>query len=489
MPKISQCCFFLLALFLPVQTIFASFITVKLSLPIWLNLWKEALIVVICIQLGIQILRYFQNQKKLEKSNSIPKLEQLKVLAPLILIVFCTLVVTFNSIIFGEFHSYIYIIGFRFELFWLWFFAIITTWLNTKKNRYDLESFNYFRNNLVKFVFAGFSLVVVFVSAQLLLGQQTVNSFIGFGSESQVEYLVSAPTCHVIDFGQNSCRLAGTFSTPNHMASYLLLILPLFTINLTKKNRSKVAYGLLSLLITCLIFLTAARFAVLGLGVWLLLTITYFLPRRFLRKLLFSSIITIPLVITLFPIYVGFQTKSPIFEIPGQFIPESIAKPSSTVEHYRQTMASLSILTESPTIALTGLGLGNSGPAAKSIYQDLFTDNLLYKKFNYVSYDWYILHYRITIPENWYIQLILNGGIFYALAYIALLTYPVQKLFKGFYTKQVLTFRELQFSLGFLAILIGNLFLHLWENQTVSMYWSILWIAMQDYSVATESQN
>lgn len=49
-------------------------------------------------------------------------------------------------------------------------------------------------------------------------------TLLGYGGNIE-----NAPqVCHVIDFGKTDCRFSGGFSTPNHMAAYLLLILPVF---------------------------------------------------------------------------------------------------------------------------------------------------------------------------------------------------------------------------------------------------------------------
>jgi hypothetical protein len=481
MPKISQYCLFILTLFLPIQTVFATFSTLRLGLPLWVNFWKEALICVICVQLGWQIILHLRNKAKNQAKYWIAGFvdkNTLLELLPLVFIVLATLLVTLNSLIFGEFHSYIFLIGFRFELFWLWFFAILSTWLNIQPASENLQTLH---KSLLKSVFLGFSLVLLFIAAQLAFGSQYINNLVGFGSSKNVEYIVSAPSCHVIDFGSDTCRLAGTFSTPNHLAGYLLLILPIFTIGFSKhfrqKSYLKYLYAIGSFLILWLLVQTAARYALLALGIWFLASIIYFLPQNIYKKLFFSVTLLLPLFVALFPIYVGLVTKSPSFEIKNQFLPASIIKPSSTVEHYRNTMASISIFQESPQTLFTGLGLGNSGPAAKSEYQDLYTDNLLFKKYNYISYSWYILPHRITIPESWYIQLLLNGGLVYAIIYILLLLYPAVSLLKHLFSKsKKLSFWQLQFAMGFAAILIGNLFLHLWENQTITIYWSIIWL-------------
>jgi hypothetical protein len=490
MPKLSKYCFYLLALFLPIQTIFAQFFTVKLAFPTWLNFWKEILVAVIIFQFLFEIQKYFRKSTESWRSKLLAAL-------PILILGLATIIVTLNSIIFGEFHSSIFSIGFRFELFWLWFFAVSATWLNFAQPQ-KTQDFKDFCYDLQKFILAGLSVVFLVILLEFSLGQAQVLQYLGFGQTSDSEFVISAPTCHVVDYGSDACRLSGTFSTPNHLAGYLLLILPILLICLVstfhKSKKSithpKVLFFLVySLLAVTFISLTSARYAILALTIWVAANIINFWKlHTYLKKILLGLLFLLPLAVTLFPIYVGFTTRNPNFEIDIKYLPVFITKESSTVEHYRNTMASLSIFQESPQKLLTGLGLGNSGPAAKTEYQDIVNQNLLYKQYNYLTYRWYILPDRITIPENWYIQILLNGGLLYTILYLMVVFYPLKNILSKVLTKRhrKISFNELQIALGFFAVLSGNLFLHLWENQTISLYWTILWV--WSYSLRIEAE-
>ena len=148
-------------------------------------------------------------------------------------------------------------------------------------------------------------------------------------------------------------------------------------------------------------------------------------------------------------------------------VPPFLAKPSSSMEHYRLTQVNLDILKSQPDILLKGLGQASSGPAAK--YSNDSKPKLV-QDFGRLSYKWFIVEDRIVIPENWYIQLILNGGLFYAVIYLIIVLIPLKDLLQSIKDKR----SQIIFYTGFLGIILGNMFLHLWENQTIVVYWSIL---------------
>ena len=327
--------------------------------------------------------------------------------------------------------------------------------------------------------------MVIFFSILTMIFGSTFLSNFGFGVTNG-DNLTTAPLCHQIDFGIDECRLAGTFSTPNHFAGYLILILPILltgihkSVNESKLNLNFYIYTILSILNLVFIYLSVARYAYLAVFTITIVSTIYILDLKTkykynsIAKIVSLFILSIPFLISFIPIMYGIYTRNP--NLPNlDSLPTEISKPSSSTEHYRNTMASVDILRENNSILLFGTGLGNSGPAAKSEYQNLIEENYLIKNYRRITYDWYIIPYRISIPENWYIQLILNGGIVYSILYIAILFVTLKPLYKYFQSKRI-DFYDLQISLTFFGIIIGNLYLHIWENQTIAIYWSIIWI-------------
>lgn len=470
MQKFIKLSLYTLALFLPIQTFSVYFID-ELGFSIRLSLWKEVVVFCVILAAGFEIVKILFRSTQSSKTKLLQSL-------PLILVFLSSFVITINSVFFGEFHLNVFALGFRFELYWLWFFAVLATLINLNKGFFD-------QINLKKYILLGF-VPVIFLSLTILaLGQNQTFNLLGLQTGSNNSLVSKNPDCHKVDFEVDECRLSGSFSNPNHFAGYLLLILPIIIISLRKKtvialvsrklSPTLAIYALALGLNLIFLYQTKARYALLGLFVWLILEFILMLKTRFLQKLIVVTALIIPIFVFLIPVTIGAASQSPNFSLPS-FLPTSITKPSSTVEHYRNTAANIEIFTNSPARFFTGFGLGNSGPAAKMEYQNLEKENLLFKLNSGLSFKWYILPHRITIPENWFIQILLNGGLFYFIFYIALLFYPIKSILKFLINGEKPDFRELQVNAAFLAILIGNLFLHLFENQTISLYWTLLWV-------------
>lgn len=492
MPRFSFVSLCLLAILLPVQTILVQLFINVLNLPIVYAFWKEILVVGILFDLSWHMLRII-------RSKQLGQHELIKASLPFWLVLAATAFIAFTSLGQPLFSSNVYVTGFRFELWWVWFFAITATWLQIKKHL-GFENTQVFMKYFTRSLMLGFVIVALLTTLTLVFGQSRVLEAFGFGT-STTQYVVAAPLCHVIDYGSNDCRLSGTFSTPNHFAGYLLLIIPVLVsvfliaynkLRLDLKNNrltpdsmwkykefwKPVFYGLASILAVVFLFLTYSRFALLGVFTWLIIPVVlaykYKLISLNILKLFSGLVLAIPLLVAI--IGINLPPDSVV-----QYLPKALAKPSSTIEHYRHSMASIEVLRNNPEILKYGLGLGNSGPAAKPEYQNLPIENALYINFNRVTYNWYIIPERITIPENWYLQLVLNGGLIYALLYITLLGITIANL-AGIFTLNTKDGISPRFifsvwvSLAFLGIIMGNTFLHLWENQTISLYWTLLYV-------------
>lgn len=515
MTKLTRYCFYVLAVFLPVQTLIAQFMANKLGISEYFNFWKEILVVVISISLFyegarkiFEILRKNIDQSNLDSQEikavsaevlkggrNLKIIEILKITLPLLLVIALTVIILFNSFILSQTKIYVFVLGFRFELFWLWFFAIVASFLNLKNSEPGLlelsqkntevkiskHNFEKFKQGLLNSVLVGFILVSIISIASLGLGQVRVLEFFGFGVETKENSLIStAPSCHVIDFGQNDCRLSGTFSTPNHFAGYLLLILPVLIAGFLqarklRKQKENLFYLVLMIFNLSFIILSFARFALLGLIVFLSIGVIFHLHKKYLKQALSKVLVVVSFLV---PIFIGLVAINLDPEISSKYLPAAIAKPSSTIEHYRRSTASLEILKTDPARLITGFGLASSGPAAKPNYVDVY-QNPIFKNYQPIAYQKGLVGEDLLIPENWYLQLVLNGGLVYACLYIWLVFYTLKDLktsligkFKGDIASQI----SLYYIIGFFGIIVGNLFLHLWENQTIALYWTIVWV-------------
>jgi hypothetical protein len=463
----------ILAILSPIQVSLVIFLNQKLGFPASLSLWKECLILILIISMCYQLIA----------KNTFSYLKKPEILF-LLAFVILNILTLLSSFVWNKVELKQFLIGYRFEVFWLWLMIIGHFWVKYIPDRIQLQ--NLF-GKITSGIMFGLGACLILSTAALvfgsdylqLIGYQKITTNVSTDS-------VSAPICHVIDFGINQCRLASPFASPNHLSSYLLLILSFLIFNLSQtwqnrgnwlqqimlnsqNPRTRSYLGLSCIVIFC-ILQTYSRFALLGLililggfGIWQLRK-----KLIWLDKIYTQFTIGFILLISCFAILV--TTFDP--SISSRILPPFLSKPSSSIEHYRLTQVNLDILKQKPSILLQGLGQASSGPAA-----NYTPDPELVKDFGQLTYKWFIPENRIVVPENWYLQLVLNGGLIYTLLYLLIVSLPIWNLYSSIHNKS----NYLILALGFMSIILGNFFLHLWENQTVVIYWSILhiWLITQ----------
>ncbi|MBC7471846.1 MAG: hypothetical protein H7196_01070 [candidate division SR1 bacterium] len=449
-----------LVFFLPIQSLLGVFAVNRLGLPVNILLWKEMIEIII---MGILL---FDIAKRLRLASF---KELISSTWLFLLTIFITFIIITTSLKKIPFSNIFY--GFRFELFWVFFLSIFYSWFKLA----DLETLEYVKQKVVRWIYLGFLPVLLVSYLTIILGQEKVLGFFGFGI-SNSKFLADIPISHVVDGGgwNNFLRLSGTFTTPNHFAGYLLLILVFFLYHtfIERSNIKKLTFGFSTFSIVLFIFLSFARFAWLAIVGWVIILSAYYLVKnKRLQKLCFITGLLLPL-------FIGIVAINLPEEFLQKSIPSFIAKPSSTAFHARRTFATLEVLSTQPNKLLTGYGLGASGPAAKDQYT-LITQNPLYKNNIDTALKYYLKPEEIVIPENWFIQLVLNGGLIYAFLYSIIVLLPLYKLLKNLFDNRVnINAFEVYILLGMFSILIGNLFLHLWENQTIVIYYSLLILFM-----------
>jgi hypothetical protein len=495
-----------LAAVLPIQNTLIVFAVNVFNLPSWLALWKELLVVILLMLMLKQMFQIGFFSLKYVWFLSVFGILNLSVLT--------------SSFVLNKVPINQFILGYRFESFWLWLWVIGFVWVTNL----GLNTLGYFQRQLTKGIFLGFALCVILTLGQLTVGKEFVH-FLGYTNSNENILLnkINSPDCHTIDFGVDNCRLSAPFSSPNHLAGYLIFILAFCLYNGVKRGeldsikKNVDAFKLtsfsfinlihniisattnyifvpLSIILSILIFLTYSRFALIVMALYWLFVIIYLLQSKF-SKIIVS-------IILLFTFSFSLLVTSFDPSWASKILPTFIAKPSSSLEHYRLTGVSLDILKAEPKILLTGLGQGASGSSTTYFQPD---QNVIYNRFKDISYKWFIKPERITVPENWYLQLILNGGLVYTLLYIFILIYPLIKIIKN--SKVVVSnsplegwhsqtdgvdesdatstknshlksefYQNLFVLLSFFGIILGNIFLHLWENQTIAIYWSLIYL-------------
>ncbi len=424
-----------LLVLIPIQNILAQFSVNIINLPEVVVLWKELLVFVLLLCLEFRIWIVLRKDSDSLKGFLITQWPQLLGLSVAGFGVFQSLgMVPLTAIAYG----------FRFELWFLLIASVVVSWLKVEKKSVCEETLCVIN----KWVPYGLLLVVVVSLGTLVFGNQILY-FLGFGVDNSV--LQTSPIINVIDGGgwNNFPRLSGGFSSPNHFAGYLLLVLPVVLNLKVCKQFPAWLKMLFTLFIFVAIGLSYARFAwlaVLFYGIaWLV--------KRFEARRLWTLLAPIPFAIMLFAVLTPNLSDL-------EFLPTAIRKPSSSTLHYRHTSASLEVIKRSPKLFVQGFGLGSSGPASRYF---AYEDNPLFVENVDLSYKWTLMEPDITIPESWYLQVLLNGGLIYLAGYMIVLMYPVWKLRRQPYVLA-----------GLLSIIIGNLALHIWENQTVAIFWVVL---------------
>jgi O-Antigen ligase len=472
---------FLLAAVMPIQNVLVVFSVNVLGLPNWIALWKEVLVIILLMALSYDLL----------KNNNFIKIKHLWFLAIFDVL---NVLVLVSSFVFNKVSLSQFVLGYRFELFWLWLWVIGFVWVNNL----DLKPLRNVKQSLLNGIFLGFGFCIIFTLGQLTIGQSFVK-FLGY-TDSNTELVagkINSPICHSIDYGVDTCRLAAPFSSPNHLAGYLLLLLAFCLYNAVKVNEfenlkkvfaelkknnfgfaqvihSVITLGTqfyflpLSVLISALLFLTYSRYSLIVLVLFWLFAFICLLQSK--AKVVSSKFKILTTIIIFFTFSFSLLVTSFDPTWASRILPTFLAKPSSSMEHYRLTAVSLDILKSDPRILLTGLGQGASGSSTKYFRAD---QNVIFNKYADLSYNWFIKPERISVPENWYLQLVLNGGLLYLLVYLFILLFPLWIFFKGNSSSY---FQNLFIFLAFFGFIIGNIFLHLWENQTIAIYWTLIYL-------------
>lgn len=250
--------------------------------------------------------------------------------------------------------------------------------------------------------------------------------------------------------GSTLRRLQGPMSGPNQFGIWLAAILP-FVLSLRPRLRRWIAPLLLLAIV-----LTFSRAAWIAAAVVLLWSFWPHLKR-------FSVATVTTLCIGILAIAVSIAL----------FFPSVILRVQSSADHVRRPLEALSIMVSEPL----GRGLGSAGPASNRtadacVFQEAGTDA-----------SWALPHTDLCVfvggeqvqpvgracacpllPENWYLQLGVEGGWIAMCAFITFILLLLRRT------------RVLQSPvfLSLLAVSIASLFLHAWEDAAVAY---TVWIA------------
>lgn len=239
LPKSITWLIYSLTVFLPIQTPILNWLLSR-GWPKWLSLWKELIVFILLIFLvqALAVKFYCLLQNKKLATEKLGKASVLFVLVwqilwqyfwPTCTLFLLTIWILLTSRLWNHLPWSVIALGFRFELWWLWFFTLsLNFW-----QLYQLPT-NFLRQ--LKFsIYLGFLPVMILSLASLLLGQVTVLEFFAYRNNGAV----GVNLCDSVDFGLSKCRLSAGFASPNHFAGYLLLVLPVFLSDTLKLDQRK----------------------------------------------------------------------------------------------------------------------------------------------------------------------------------------------------------------------------------------------------------
>lgn len=473
---------------MPLNNLIVQFLTKVLGVSEYFTAWKE--VIMFLIILGLTYSLVMDSKLILPKIKKTPssKLAILKLYWPILTALVLTILSLISSFVVNKTDLKVYAFGYLFELWWLNFFAIVCNWLIisslklkylSKKQTLELEFKNKkFFKGLTLSIVLGFVLVSLVSLASLIIGPEKTLTPFGYGATSTNSQFVSTtPLCHNVDQSLPECRLMASFTQPIHYAGYLLFIIAFLVVQIfnQKQNLTKIFLFFSLLMSIYFVFQSYTRYAIMSVLTILTVALLYYLVSKKdlslrLTKILVALSLLIPLIISVYVINLDPKTTT-------AFLPQSLAKEQSTDQHFRHAATSFKIVEKSGSNLIFGYGLGATGSASRPKYQN-YENNPILKNFFPAENYWLLTSSQFLLTENWFVSELLNGGIFYVILYILIILIPFKSLynlFKSTKYEQTL-FLDVILSLGFFGIIIGNLFQHLWENQTLTIYWTIIWL-------------
>lgn len=244
---------------------------------------------------------------------------------------------------------------------------------------------------------------------------------IGYGPLNDFFYGIKPPLYYLTGLG-GTLRRQGIFAGPNNYGYFLVALLPVIlwitpTPSLHKEGKWK---WILPALRIITIFMTLSRAAAVGLLV--VLAIMY--RKRILSHKKIALWISIVFILGI----VGL----------------SVLKWTSTLAHITAKFSSLKYVIDQPL----GYGLGSSGPA--------------------------VHHHGDILPENYFIQVMLDVGTVGFLIFLAVLFFILQIIKKIPQQSSLPYLMRRWLTIGWVALLVMGMFLHVFEDSMVNYRFFIL---------------
>ena len=308
-----------------------------------------------------------------------------------------------------------------------------------------------FRRFLPRVFIASVAVAVVYGIATLAF-PASFFSAIGY-SDLHSLYVPDGPIAAFQQVGGTSIRrMQGAMSGPNQFGIWLAMLLPLML------TGGRCARRILAPLMLVAIVLSLSRAAWIAAAVIVVLSLW---PQ--VKK---ASIVTVVAVC------IGIVAAVTALIV---VVPSIMVRLESSADHLRNPLEALSIMVVSPL----GRGLGSAGPANNRV-----ADACVFLEEGSDS-SWAAAHPGLCVfvgnaqvqpadtctcpllPENWYLQLGVEGGWVAMAMFITLIVLVIRRLWPA------------PFAQGLLAVAIAGLFLHAWEDAAVAYtVWILCAVAM-----------
>jgi hypothetical protein len=264
----------------------------------------------------------------------------------------------------------------------------------------------------------------------------------------------SVPIYHGID-GANVRRFQGIFDGPNPAAFFLLAYLGVLFHFFRRRKDEMFAISLWALVVFVLVLYTYSRSALVGiaLGVGVMLAVSAKAIWNKHRKAVFVAIPVVALFCLAF--YVKFEGS----------MDRIVLREGSSKGHFHRMATGFERFREHPVF---GEGLAASGPAYRFVVPQNPNENL-YEGETKEKEDYYI-------PESWYVQQLVEGGIPALGSFLAILAIIALALLRV----------SPPFFAAFVACATMNLFLHSFESAYASL--SLFALAGLFFAISRKSE-
>lgn len=304
------------------------------------------------------------------------------------------------------------------------------------------------------FLISATAAICIGILVRFLLHEEILIHFGYSPNLSNWKFGGSVPIYHGID-GANVRRFQGIFDGPNPAAFFLITYLGVLFHFFRTKKEEFFAISVWALVVFGLVLYTYSRSALVGtaIGVFLLVAFSLKPIWKRHRKAVFIAIPVVALFS--FAFYIKFEGS----------MDDIVLREGSSKGHFDRMVTGFERFKEHPVF---GEGLATSGPAYRFVVPQDSSENL-YEGETKVKEDYYI-------PESWYVQQLVEGGIPALASFVAILgviAFAILRVSPPFFA-------------AFVACAVMNLFLHSYESAYASL--SLFALAGMYYAVSKKTK-